>query len=53
MAASAASRLLWRHDRDDLALIGEIKRIEPEDLAKALHVLADRRLGFLDLDSDL
>ena len=28
--------LLGRHDRDDLALVGEIERIEPEDLAERL-----------------
>ena len=26
-----------RHDRDQLALVGQIERIEPEDLADALH----------------
>src|ERR1700733_16124794 len=46
-------RLVRRHDAQDLALVGEVKRIEPEDFAKRLDLFADRRCGFISLDRDL
>jgi hypothetical protein len=40
---SRLGRLL-RHDRDELSFVGEIEQVEPEDLAKAFDLLAQRRL---------
>src|SRR3984885_1558743 len=40
-------------DHDDLAFVGEIKRIQPEDFTERLDLLADRRGGLFDLDRNL
>ena len=46
--------LLGRHEGDDLAFVGEVERIEPEDLADAPHLLAGSAVARLvDLDADL
>ena len=41
-----------RHDGDDLAFVGEIERIEAEDFAKSLHLVAHGCPVLLDLDAD-
>ena len=46
-------RLLGRNNGDDLALVGEIERIEPENFAKPPHFLAKGRRGLVDLDRNL
>ena len=52
-AATRVLRLLRRNDGDDFAFIGEIERIEPEDLAKAPHLVANGGRSLVDLDRDL
>jgi hypothetical protein len=46
-------RLFVWNDRDDLAFVGKIKRIEPENLAKAPHLVAKRGRGLVDFDGKL
>ena len=46
-------RLVRRHDHDDLALVGEIERVEAENLAECLDLFADRRRALVDLDCRL
>ena len=46
-------RLVGRRDGDDLALVGEIERVEPQNLAERLDLFADRRRLFVDLDRHL
>src|SRR5271166_6489313 len=45
-------RIGGRHDRDELSLVGEVERVEPEDLADATHRLLDRQVAFADPDAD-
>src|SRR6516165_7643851 len=45
-------RCAGRHDNNDLALIGEVERIEAKDLAKAFDLLTQRRRFLVDLDPD-
>ena len=41
-----------RYDRNDLALIGEIERIEAKDFAKAFDFFSQRGSALFDLDSN-
>ena len=44
--------LLRRHCAYELALVGEIERIQSQDLAEPAHFAAKRRAVFVDFDAD-
>ena len=46
-------RLGWRNDREQLPFVRHVKRIESENLARALHFLADRNRRFVEQHAHL
>ena len=53
MAASTASASSSRNDGQQLAFVGDVKRIEPENFARAFDFFADRNRRFIEEHADL
>ena len=52
IAASAGVDLVGRHDRDDLALVGDVQRVDAEQVAGAVDRRVDRQRRLVEHDGE-